>query len=175
MKGIERVYFCYPVQELLRSRKMSGVVSFKRPKTEVPNREDPTMSEFTFLFRGSDPSAHSPEQMQKSMQKWLAWFKELGEKGHIKYPGHPLERTGKVVTGKQKNVHDGPYAEAKDIVNGFTLIEADDLPQAVELSKGCPILEVGGSVEVRPVVAVCLTTKPVGELDAGDRHVQVAS
>jgi hypothetical protein len=45
--------------------------------------------------------------MQKSMQKWLAWFKELGEKAHIKYPGHPLERTGKVVAGKQKSVHDG--------------------------------------------------------------------
>src|SRR5262249_4108672 len=35
-----------------------------------------TMSEFTFLFRGSDPTAQSPEEMQKSMQKWLAWFKE---------------------------------------------------------------------------------------------------
>jgi hypothetical protein len=108
------------------------------------------MSEFTFLFRGSDTSA-SPEQMQKNMQKWVAWFKELGEKGHIKYPGHPLERTGKVVSGKQKAVHDGPYAEAKDIVNGYTLIEAKDLSQAVELSKGCPILESGGSVEVRPI------------------------
>ena len=108
------------------------------------------MSEFTFLFRGSETSA-SPEQMQKNMQKWVAWFKELGEKGHIKYPGHPLERTGKVVSGKQKAVHDGPYAEAKDIVNGYTLIEAKDLSQAVELSKGCPIRESGGSVEVRPI------------------------
>ena len=108
------------------------------------------MSEFTFLFRGRDTSA-SPEQMQKNLQKWVAWFRELGEKGHIKYPGHPLEGTGKVVRGKQKTVHDGPYAEAKDIVNGFTLIEAKDLSQAVELSKGCPILEVGGSVEVRPI------------------------
>jgi len=108
------------------------------------------MSEFTFLFRGRDTST-SPEQMQKNMQKWVAWFKELGEKGYIKYPGHPLEGTGKVVTGKQKAIHDGPYAEAKDIVNGFTLIEAKDLSQAVELSKGCPILEVGGSVEVRPI------------------------
>jgi len=108
------------------------------------------MSEFTFLFRGRDTSA-SPEQMQKTTQKWVAWFKELGEKGHIKDPGHPLEPAGKVVMGRQKTVHDGPYAEAKDIVGGFTLIEAKDLSQAVELSKGCPILEVGGSVEVRPI------------------------
>ena len=108
------------------------------------------MSEFTFLFRGGDASA-SPEQMQKTMEKWVAWFKELGAKGHIKDPGHPLERTGKVVTGKRKIVQDGPYAEAKDVVGGYTLIAAKDLAHAVELSKGCPILEVGGSVEVRPI------------------------
>lgn len=108
------------------------------------------MSEFTFLFRGRDMSA-SPEQMQKNMQRWIAWFKELGAKGHIKDPGHPLEATGTVVRGKQKSIHDGPYAEAKDVVGGYMLIEASDLAHAVEISKGCPILEVGGSVEVRPI------------------------
>ena len=108
------------------------------------------MSEFTFLFRGRDPSA-SPEQMQKSMQKWVAWFKDLNADGCIKYPGHPLEATGKVVSGKAKSVHDGPYAEAKDVVGGYMLIEARDLAHAVEISKGCPILEAGGSVEVRPI------------------------
>ena len=109
------------------------------------------MSEFAFLFRGGDPSARSPEQMQQYAQRWVAWFKEIGEKGYIKEPGNPLERTGKVVSGKQKSVHDGPYAEAKDIVNGYTLIEAEDLPRAVEIAKGCPVLELGGSVEVRPI------------------------
>ena len=108
------------------------------------------MSEFTFLFRGRDTTS-SPEQMQKTMEKWVAWFKDLGAKGHIKDPGHPLEKTGKVVKGNQKVVTDGPYAEAKDIVGGYTLIEARDLAHAAELAKGCPILEVGGSVEVRPV------------------------
>jgi hypothetical protein len=108
------------------------------------------MSEFTFLYRGRDSNA-SPEQMQKIMEKWRAWFKELGEKGHPKDIGHPLEHTGKVVKGKQKTVTDGPFAEAKDVVGGFTLIEARDLNQATELSKGCPILEAGGSVEVRPI------------------------
>jgi hypothetical protein len=107
------------------------------------------MSEFTYLFRGREISP-SPEQMQKTMQKWVAWFKDLGAKGHLKDPGHPLEHIGKVVSGKQKAVNDGPYAEAKDVVGGYIVVEAADLNQAVELSKGCPILEVGGSVEVRP-------------------------
>ena len=108
------------------------------------------MSEFTFLFRGRQASA-SPEQMQKQMEKWMAWFKVLGAQGAIKDPGHPLEPTGKVIRGEQKIVSDGPYAEAKDIIGGYTLIEANDLAHAVEISKGCPILDVGGSVEVRPV------------------------
>ena|SRR5712664_3397004 len=104
------------------------------------------MNDFTFLYRGRDTSA-SPEQMQQTMQR----FKELGEKGHVKDIGHPLENAGKVVKGKQKAVTDGPFAEAKDVVGGFTLIQARDLEQAVEISKGCPILELGGSVEVRPI------------------------
>ncbi len=107
------------------------------------------MSEFLYLYRGGE-AGRSPERMQEMMQKWLAWMKELGQKGHIKDQGHPLERTGKLVKGTQKTVTDGPYAETKDIIGGYTLIEAKELDQAVELSKGCPILEVGGLVEVRP-------------------------
>jgi hypothetical protein len=92
-----------------------------------------------------------PRTDAEDNEKWVAWFKELSAKGHIKDPGHPLEHGGKVVKGKQKIVNDGPYAEAKDVVGGYTVIEATDILQAVELSKGCPILEVGGSVEVRPI------------------------
>jgi hypothetical protein len=81
----------------------------------------------------------------------VAWFKELGAAGRLKDPGHPLQSTGKVVSGSDKVVKDGPYAEAKDVVGGYIIVEADDIVQAVELSKGCPILDAGGSVEVRPV------------------------
>ena len=110
------------------------------------------MSEFTYLYRGGRDTSASPEQRQKQLQKWAAWFKELGANGHLKELGHPLESAGMVVKGNQKIVTDGPYAEAKDLVGGFSLIEASDLAHAVEISKGCPILEVGGSVEVRPVM-----------------------
>src|ERR1700751_5648826 len=96
------------------------------------------MSEFVYLYRGVSREG-SPAQMQKGMQKWMALFKELAEKGHIKARGQPLERSGKLVKGKQKTVTDGPFAEAKDVVGGYTLVEARDLEQAVELPKGCPI------------------------------------
>ncbi len=109
------------------------------------------MSEFVYLYRGGE-RGRSPERMQQMMQKWMAWMKELGEQGHLKDRGQPLELTGKLVKGKQKTVTDGPFAEAKDVVGGYTLIEARDLEQAVELSKGCPIFENEGAVEVRPVM-----------------------
>ena len=109
------------------------------------------MSEFTYLYRGGRDTPASPEQRQKQLQKWAAWFKELGANGHLKELGHPLEGAGMVVKANQKIVTDGPYAEAKDLVGSFSLVEASDLAHAVELSKGCPILEGGGSVEVRPI------------------------
>jgi hypothetical protein len=111
------------------------------------------VSEFVYLYRGGE-TGRSPERMQQMMQKWMAWMKELGEKGHLKDQGHPLERAGKLVKGRQKTVTDGPFAEAKDLIGGYTLIEARDLEQAVELSKGCPIFESEGGVEVRPVMKI---------------------
>ena len=113
------------------------------------------MSEFVSLYRGGE-TGRSPERMQQSMQKWMAWFQELTAKGHIADRGQPLERSGKLVKGKQKTVTDGPFAEAKDVIGGYTLIQARDLDQAVELSKGCPILEVEGAVEVRPVMKMSM-------------------
>jgi hypothetical protein len=109
------------------------------------------MSEFVFLYRGGE-RANSPAEGEKVMQKWVAWMTELGQNGHMKDRGQPLEETGKVVRGKQKVVTDGPYTESKDLVGGYTLIEAKDLAQAAELSKGCPIFETGGLVEIRPVM-----------------------
>jgi hypothetical protein len=113
------------------------------------------MSEFLYLYRGGE-EGHSPERMQQTMQKWVAWLTDLTNKGHIKDQGQPLERSGKLVKGKQKSVTDGPFAEAKDVIGGYTLVQARDLEQAVELSKGCPIFEVDGAVEVRPIMKMSM-------------------
>jgi len=113
------------------------------------------MTQFLYLYRMTDSARQeamgTPASAQQSMQRWMTWLSELDAKGHLKDRGQPLERTGKVVRGKNA-VTDGPYTEAKDLVGGFTLVEARDIDQAVELSRGCPILDGGGSVEVRPVM-----------------------
>lgn len=108
------------------------------------------MAEYLYLYRNGEPM--SPETMQRQMQKWVAWLKQLTEKGHLKEAGQPLERAGKIVRGKDRTVTDGPFAEAKDIIGGFSIVEARDLDHAVSLSAGCPIFDVGGAVEVRPVM-----------------------
>ena len=105
------------------------------------------MSDFTFLYRGRDTSA-SPEQMQQTMQKWRTWFKDLGEKGHLKDIGHPLENAGKVVKGTQKAVTDGPFAEAKEMIGGFFLLTCETREQAIAIAAECPAAKFA-TIEVR--------------------------
>lgn len=118
------------------------------------------MSDFIFLFRSTDAQAEAAmvdgERAQKSLALWLSWLRELEQKGHLKHPGQPLERTGKVVRGREQAepiISDGPYAETKELVLGFIVVSARDLAQAAELAKTCPIVAGGGAVEVRPVAS----------------------
>jgi len=110
------------------------------------------MEKFMYLFRGGDAamSGQSPELMQAHMQKWMGWMKTLGEKG-ILVGGEPLQQQGKQVTGTKKVITDGPFIEAKEAVGGYLIVNAKDIDHAVEISKDCPILEVNGKIEVRPV------------------------
>jgi hypothetical protein len=120
-----------------------------------PDNQEILMSQFVLLYRSSDESFRehmgTPEKAQQSMMKWRAWIKDMTEKGQLKNAGQPLERSGKVVGGRSRTVTDGPYAETKDLVGGFSIIEAPDIAEAARIASGCPILEGGGSVEVRPV------------------------
>jgi hypothetical protein len=114
------------------------------------------MANFMYLFRGNQTALRSmsPEQMQQTMKKWMDWKDTLEKNGHIKQLGERLDGTGKVVRGKSKAVTDGPYVEAKDSIGGYMLVEAKNMDQAVELAKGCPILESDGTVEIRPIVSM---------------------
>ena len=118
------------------------------------------MSEYVLLYHTTpevDREAKgSPERTQQSMAKWRAWFKEMTDKGQLKSVGQPLERVGRVVVGRNRTIVDGPYAETKDIIGGYSIVDAKDLEQAARIASGCPILEVGGSVEVRPVMPLNL-------------------
>lgn len=109
------------------------------------------MTEFVLLYRGGQRPT-SPEEGEQVMRKWMEWFQGLAAEGRLVERGQPLEPEGKVVREGSKIVVDGPFAEAKDLVGGFSIIKANDLAEAAELAKGCPFLDRGGDVEVRPVM-----------------------
>jgi len=112
------------------------------------------MSQFVYLYRrAADRGAFSPKEMQERVERWSAWFRQLQEGNRLVERGVPLERTG-AVRNRKGAITDGPYAESKDLVMGFSLIEAKDLDEAVALAQGCPILEDDGLVEVRPVMSL---------------------
>lgn len=108
------------------------------------------MADYAFLFRGRDLSG-SPDEVQKALSTWRAWFDRMAQNGHLKDPGHPLTDSRTVVSGRKRTVNDGPFVETKDIIAGFIVITATNLEQAIELAKECPILDVEGSVEVCPI------------------------
>ena len=111
------------------------------------------MPNFLYIFRGGGMNRQSPQELQQQMQKWGAWIQQLRQDGHFK-AGEPLEGGGKVVRGKKKAITDGPYAEAKDLVGGYLLVEAKNLNEATELSQRCPVLDVDGTVEIRPIASM---------------------
>jgi len=96
----------------------------------------------------------SPEQMQQTVTKWMAWKDTLEKNGHIKVLGERLDTTGKVIRSGSKTVTDGPYVEVKDSIQGYMVLEAAGMDQALELAKGCPILDGEGSVEIRPFLSM---------------------
>jgi hypothetical protein len=114
------------------------------------------MKDFLFVFRtdySKMPQA-SPEEMQASMKMWMDWIGGIAAQNKLTDRGNRLhDGAGKVV--KPNNViTDGPYMEIKESIGGYTIVKAASLEEATELAKGCPILAVGGNVEVREIAAM---------------------
>lgn len=119
-------------------------------------------SEYLLLFRGNDwDRSLSPAEMQKTMSAFVAWFERLAADGTVK-AGQPLQEDSRVVSGKNgRVVADGPFAESKEAIGGYFLVNADSFDEAVAIAQGCPMLEYGTVVEVRPIAANCPTLQRV--------------
>ncbi len=112
------------------------------------------MNKYMLLFR-IDPGYFktvSPEQMQQTLNKWMDWKNRLEQEGHLDQFGDRLQHSGKVICGKTKEITDGPFIEVKDAVQGYLVLQTETLEQASELALGCPVLDQGGSVEIRPLI-----------------------
>lgn len=116
------------------------------------------MNDFLLIYQGGDPTwmERSPEEIEAVMRRWGQWFEELEASGNLRNPGAALAPGGLAL---RKNgaevVTDTPMAEVKELIGGYSVIQAESLEAAAELAKGSPFLENNpdGRVLVRPVVS----------------------
>jgi hypothetical protein len=115
-----------------------------------------TTGEYMLLFRGLHwDRGLSTDELQHAMDKVMAWFEGLNERGKIK-GAQPLGGQGRVISGTDgRFVVDGPFTETKEAVGGYLVLQADSLNDAVEIAQSMPTLRYGISVEVRPILAQC--------------------
>jgi hypothetical protein len=112
--------------------------------------EKTARSEYLLLFRNTGwDKGLSPEEIQQNLARFTAWFEQLRNDGKFK-GGGPLIRDGKIVTDRNA-VIDGPFAESKEAIGGFLIIQVDSLEQAVQIAEDCPGFKFGQTVEVRAI------------------------
>ena len=107
------------------------------------------MPKFMFLARGGceERPEPTPEQMEAGMQAWMEWMNKGTSEGWLLDPGSPLGGDGAVVQ-PDLSVTDGPFTESKELVGGYSIVEAADLAAAIELAKQTSAL-ANGKIEVR--------------------------
>jgi hypothetical protein len=112
------------------------------------------MNEFLLIFRRETPAGQpqpSPAQSQEMMNQWQNWIGGIAAQDKLVNRGNRLDADGKTV--KPNNVvTNGPYVDIKESIGGYTIIRATSIEDATEISKTCPILKVGGSVEIRAII-----------------------
>jgi len=102
----------------------------------------------------SDYAPEGSQQAQDQMAQWGAYTQALITAGAFK-GGEALQPTATATTVRVRNgerlVSDGPFAETKETLGGYYLIEAKDLDEALDWAAKCPAAPYG-SMEVRPIM-----------------------
>lgn len=108
------------------------------------------MKEFVLIFRSSrNPHTNpSPEQVQVRMN----WLGGIAAQNKLADKGNRLSAVQAKVVQPGNRVADGPYIVATEFVNGYMIVKAGSMEEAVEMAKTNPILKAGGNVEVRAVL-----------------------
>ncbi|MFO7260489.1 MAG: YciI family protein [bacterium] len=119
-------------------------------------------STYLLIFRETTPERYealSREERMQALARWNAWCDELVAQGKLR-SGNTLQPEGRVVT--RQGTTDGPFAEAKEVVGGYFLLEAASLDEATAIAEQCPNLPYGMAVEVRPIGQACHLARSLG-------------
>ena len=111
---------------------------------------------YLLLFRGPDwDKGLSDEELQEVLGRVMGWFDGVSKSGKVK-GGQPLARSGRIVSGKNgRVVADGPFAESKEVIGGYLMLDVETLDEALAIAKSFPCLQYDISIEVRPLLAEC--------------------
>jgi hypothetical protein len=111
-----------------------------------------TTLQYMVLCRGiSWNESLSQEDIENAQKRFYGWFDRLANEGKIIKRGHRLAPEGKILSGT-KAISDGPFAESKEAIAGYWIIQATSLDEALEIAKGDPLLDYGHTVELRPIL-----------------------
>ncbi|MDX2054877.1 MAG: YciI family protein [Polyangiaceae bacterium] len=109
------------------------------------------MTKYLFLYRNppSPDYQPSPEEMQKMFAQWNAWKEKF--KAQVVDVGDGLKHGAKLLANGK--VSDGPLPEAKEIIGGFSIIQAQTIDDAIAVARECPIVYMPNSViEIREMM-----------------------
>ncbi len=95
--------------------------------------------------------ALSPDEQQALTDEYMAIAQTPGVLGGHQLQG-PETATTVRVQGSDTLTTDGPFAETKEVIGGYYLLQADDLDAAIDFAARIPAARMGGAIEVRPVV-----------------------
>ncbi|MEZ4302958.1 MAG: YciI family protein [Polyangiaceae bacterium] len=112
------------------------------------------MSKFLFLLHDEDANLLEmpAETKQELFNRFVVWTESLKEKGVLRAVESLMDTGGSTLRRKRDElVVDGPYAELKEMVTGLFVVEVASRSDAEQLASGCPLLGVGGAVEVREI------------------------
>lgn len=112
------------------------------------------MTQFMLLLRGVETSSadFSPEEMQQSLEKYRQWMESLAEQSKLVGGTKLIGRGGRVLSVKKGQLLvDGPFTETKETIGGQFTVEATSYKEAIALAQDCPLLDDGGTIEVREV------------------------
>jgi hypothetical protein len=122
-------------------------------------------STFMLIFRETTPERYEEmtlEERRMHLDRWNGWCDQLAGEGKLQ-AGHPLAPEGREISASRgRRAIDGPFAEAKEMVGGYFLIDAADLDDATAIAEQCPLLRFGMTVEVRPVAGGCHLARSLG-------------
>jgi hypothetical protein len=115
-----------------------------------------TKNQYLLMFSGSEwYNQLSSAEIQKVIAQSKAWFEGLAAAGKVK-SGQALARDGATIYGKTGRViSDGPFAESKEAIGGYMLLEAASLEEAIAIAKENPAVRGGTTIEIRPLADEC--------------------